>query len=233
MRRSIRVAGIGCVTLAAAAVGAPALASDQPAGHGRHGNEVKHVLLISVDGMHQSDLAWYTRTHPSSALASLVRHGTSFANARTPFPSDSFPGLIGQVTGGNPKTTGIWYDVSYNHALLPPGTTNCAAATPGTPVNFDESIDRDLTRLDAGQGLAGLPGSILGMTAVLPARCRAAISCSSRPTSRSTKVRAEARTGPGVTPSARYPPGRPPDVGSFWAVETDWKFSPRIAGTPT
>ncbi|MBV8102175.1 MAG: hypothetical protein JOZ31_23770, partial [Verrucomicrobia bacterium] len=33
-------------------------------------NNVQHVLLISVDGMHQSDLAWYVQTHPKSTLAS-------------------------------------------------------------------------------------------------------------------------------------------------------------------
>ena len=31
----------------------------------------KHVLLISVDGIHQSDLAWYMRTHPGSGRKSL------------------------------------------------------------------------------------------------------------------------------------------------------------------
>jgi Type I phosphodiesterase / nucleotide pyrophosphatase len=60
---------------------------------------VEHVLLISVDGMHQSDLAWYVQTHPQSTLAKLVGKGVNYSNASTPFPSDSFPGLIGQVTG--------------------------------------------------------------------------------------------------------------------------------------
>lgn len=40
-------------------------------------------------------------------------------HAQTPFPSDSFPGTVAQVTGGNPATTGIYHDVSYNHDLLP------------------------------------------------------------------------------------------------------------------
>ena len=69
------------------------------------------------------------------------------------------------MTGGNPRSTGIYYDVSYNRSLLPPGTTSCAGVAPGTAVAYDESIDKDKTRLDAGQGLAGLPGSILSMTA--------------------------------------------------------------------
>ena len=73
--------------------------------------------------------------------------------------------MVGQVTGGNPATTGVYYDVSYNHDLLPPGTTSCPANAPrGTAVNYDESIDNDPSSLDAGQGLSGLPGSILGLT---------------------------------------------------------------------
>lgn len=144
-------------SLLAAGVSAQAIAAS-PAKAG------KHVLLISVDGLHQSDLTWYVTAHPRSALAVLVNRSRQFSNASTPFPSDSFPGMVAQVTGGNPKTTGVYYDVSYNHALLAPGTKDCATATPGTTVAFDESADVDLTRLDAGQGLTGLPGSILSMT---------------------------------------------------------------------
>ena len=99
----------------------------QPAGADEA--QAKHVLLISVDGLHQTDLAWYVRMHPDSALARLVHEGVNFTNAQTPFPSDSFPGMVGQVTGGDPKTTGVYYDDSYNRTLLPAGTTTCAGAT--------------------------------------------------------------------------------------------------------
>jgi hypothetical protein len=44
------------------------------------------------------------------------------------------------------------------------GTTTCAAPVPGGEVAYTEADDIDQTRLDAGQGLAGLPGSILQMT---------------------------------------------------------------------
>jgi hypothetical protein len=164
---------LGPVALFGAAVllasGSAAVASG--GGHGRPGDErrgprdrVEHVLLLSVDGMHQSDLDWYVRTHPSSSLAALVGHGVAFTNAQTPVPSDSFPGLLGQITGGNPRTTGVWYDDSWNPDRLPPGTTDCSGATPGTEVNYSEAADKDPTALDAGQGLAGLPDSILQMT---------------------------------------------------------------------
>jgi hypothetical protein len=123
-----------------------------------------HVLLISVDGLHQSDLGSYVKTHPSSALARMVAAGISYTHAQTPIPSDSFPGMVAQVTGGNPGTTGIYYDDTYNHALLPAGTTSCKGVAPGTEVNYTEALDKNPLSLDAGQGLLALPASILSMT---------------------------------------------------------------------
>jgi hypothetical protein len=123
-----------------------------------------HVVLLSVDGLHQSDLAWYVKHNPSSALAKLVHKGVEFTSANTPFPSDSFPGMVGQVTGGNPSSTGIFYDDSFNHALFPAGTTNCSGPAPGAEVTYFEQADKNPLALDAGQGLAGLPDSILQLT---------------------------------------------------------------------
>jgi hypothetical protein len=125
---------------------------------------VRHVLLISVDGMHQSDLAWYVAHHRRSTLAKLASRGTDYSDASTPVPSDSFPGLLAQVTGGNPSSTGVYYDDSYDHQLLPAGRKNCAGVAPGAEVNYSEALDKNPDRLDAGQGLPGLPDSILQMT---------------------------------------------------------------------
>lgn len=127
-------------------------------------NNAQHVLLLSIDGMHQSDLASYVQAHPNSALAMLVGRGISYTNAQTPVPSDSFPGLLAQVTGGNPRTTGVYYDDSYAHDLLEPGTTNCAGAKPGGTVSFTEELDKDVTKIDGGQGLANLPDGVMKMT---------------------------------------------------------------------
>jgi len=77
---------------------------------GAHPAPASHVLLISIDGMHQQDLDWYVRTHPHSTLAALAASGTSYRHAMTPFPSDSFPGMLAQVAGGDPRTTGVYYD---------------------------------------------------------------------------------------------------------------------------
>jgi len=159
--------GLGLLSLS---LGATAAKADQDNDHDRPGHSpVKHVLLISVDGLHQSDLAWYIQTHTNSALAYLAAHGVDYSDASTPFPSDSFPGMIGLATGGNPRTTGIYYDDTWNRALLPAGTTNCATATPGVEVTFFEALDLNLGALDAGQGLVPAAGSdpwanILDMT---------------------------------------------------------------------
>jgi hypothetical protein len=135
----------------------------QPAGADENAS-ARHVLLISVDGLHNTDLAWYVANHPGSALAKLVKNGVNFTNAQTPFPSDSFPGMVAQVTGGNPRSTGIYYDDSWNSALLPAGTTSCAGVAPGVEVTYFEAADKNPLALDAGQGLSGLPWSILNMT---------------------------------------------------------------------
>ena len=122
-------------------------------------DKVEHVLLISVDGMHQSDLAWYVQTHPNSTLAMLMAQGINFSNASTPFPSDSFPGMVGQVTGGNPATTGIYYDDTWNHAVFPAGTKNCVGPASGGEVAYTEADDINLGALDAGQGIVPAPGN--------------------------------------------------------------------------
>jgi hypothetical protein len=53
-------------------------------------NDLRHVLLISVDGMHEVDLRLWVQGHPKGALAQLSKRGTTFSNASTTAPSDSF-----------------------------------------------------------------------------------------------------------------------------------------------
>ncbi len=105
-------------------------------GHGR----IQRVLLISIDGMHALDVANYVAAHPNSALAELSGHGVTFSNARTPANSDSFPGLLALVTGGSPRTHGLFYDYSYDRAIWPPDHGGCSGPA-GTQMIFDESID--------------------------------------------------------------------------------------------
>ena len=133
------------------------------------GVTAKHVLLLSVDGLHQSDLDWWVRAHPLSNLARLVRGGVAYTQASTPTPSDSFPGMIAQVTGGDPATTGIYYDDSYNRSLLPAGSTCSKGQTTGlgAEVAFAENLDANPGSIDAGFGVANLypllPRSVLAL----------------------------------------------------------------------
>jgi predicted AlkP superfamily pyrophosphatase or phosphodiesterase len=102
--------------------------------------KVRHVLLISVDGLHALDVAKFVDRHPNSALAELSDHGITYSNARTPANSDSFPGLLALVTGGSPVSHGVFYDVSYDRTYFDPTNTTCAGS-PGNNMVFDESID--------------------------------------------------------------------------------------------
>jgi len=111
----------------------------------------RHVLLISVDGLHASDLAAYVAARPGSTLARLSARGTTNPRVLGSFPSDSVPGLLAMTTGGTPKSTGVFYDVSYDRSLYPP-KSNCAGRR-GTAVVYDESIDRNPKALDAGGGI--------------------------------------------------------------------------------
>ena len=101
-----------------------------------HRRPTKHVLLISVDGMHQSDLDWYVAAHPNSTLAKLTHTGSEYTNAETSNPSDSDPGGTALMTGGNPKSTGVYYDVEYSHKTDEPGAT----CTPGQPATGGDVI---------------------------------------------------------------------------------------------
>src|SRR5215468_9398193 len=110
--------------------------------------EIKHVLLLSIDGLHEADLARYVAQHPQSALAELATHGAHYTNAATAMPSDSFPGLLAMLTGGTPKSTGVYYDDSYDRSLFAPGS-NCATAA-GTEVALAENLDTSLDFLNGG-----------------------------------------------------------------------------------
>jgi hypothetical protein len=121
--------------LMAAVNSAPAEAND-----GLSEGKIKHVLLISIDGLHAVDVANYVKSHPGSALAELAGRGVTFSDARTPANSDSFPGLLALVTGGSPRTHGLFYDYSYDRTIWAPDNKTCAGP-PGTQMIFDESID--------------------------------------------------------------------------------------------
>ncbi len=86
-------------------------------------------------------------------------------------PSDSFPGLAALVTGGSPKSTGLYYDVAYDRSLDAPATTTGTglaggACMPyglptGTTTDNDQGIDFDDTKLNGGApGAAATEGGV-------------------------------------------------------------------------
>jgi hypothetical protein len=133
VKGQILLVGVVAAVLGVAAVSTSAASSARSA--------IKHVLLISVDGLHQSDLEWYAANHPGSELARLVHGGAEFSNAHAADPSDSDPGGTALMTGGDPRATGVYYDVEYSHGVFPPGTTHCSGAAPGGNVVYDSPDD--------------------------------------------------------------------------------------------
>ena len=133
-------------------------------------NGVRHVLLLSIDGMHAVDfincvngISGANGGRPYCPnLAELKETGINYLDAYTSKPSDSFPGLMAIVSGGSPRSVGAFYDVAYDRSLDPPATTTgngvagspgaCVKNTPptGTTTEFDEGIDIDQTKLNGG-----------------------------------------------------------------------------------
>ena len=150
-------------------VGVPLLAILLAAAPSFAQSKIQHVLLISIDGMHAVDFSNCVKGVPDSGnqtycpnLATLSTTGVHYVTALTARPSDSFPGLTGLVTGATPRSTGAFYDVSYDRSLSPPAKTtpygivggkNLCPSVVGTQVGFDEEIDIDYLKLDAGGGI--------------------------------------------------------------------------------
>ncbi|MFZ1130051.1 MAG: alkaline phosphatase family protein [Terriglobales bacterium] len=142
----------------------------------QNNGKIQHVLLISIDGMHSLDFANCVKGVPLYGnqtycphLSSLSATGVHYLQALAPKPSDSFPGLVAQITGGTPRSAGMYYDVSYDRALSPPkkttpygiiGGPKLCPSVIGTQVGFDEEIDYNYLRLDSGvtNGSSGING---------------------------------------------------------------------------
>lgn len=112
--------------------------------------KVQHVLLLTIDGLHALDLANYVDSHPDSSLAKLEKTGVKYNNVSASKPSDSFPGILAIITGGSPYSTGIFYEISYDRSLSPPGSK---CATTGTEIALDDSIDKNNEELDGAGGV--------------------------------------------------------------------------------
>jgi Type I phosphodiesterase / nucleotide pyrophosphatase len=119
----------------------------------------RHVLLISIDGMHALDFQNCAATGTCPNLAALGATGITYKRTSTSKPSDSFPGLMAIVTGGTPKLVGAYYDVAYDRVLAPPAADtgngllhgNCTVGqVNGTRTEYEEGVEIDQTRLNGG-----------------------------------------------------------------------------------
>jgi Type I phosphodiesterase / nucleotide pyrophosphatase len=137
-------------------------------------NQIKRVLLISVDGMHAVDflncangISTINNGKPyCPAIAALGKTGVNYVAASTSKTSDSFPGLTAIITGGSPAYTGVYYDVAYSRNYDAPAKTTgnglgAGPCTPfgmptGTTTEYEEGIDRDQTKLNGGAPGASL-----------------------------------------------------------------------------
>ena len=96
----------------------------------------KHVAVFSIDGFHATDVEKYVVARPKSTIAQLLETGYEYTNAYTSEPSDSFPGTVAQFTGASPRTTGIFYDDTYDRTFYLP-SSNCSGppgAEGGSPL---------------------------------------------------------------------------------------------------
>ncbi len=140
--------------------------------HDRDEDNIRHVLLLSIDGMHAVDylncskgITGVNNDAPyCPTLAALGGTGITFQNASTSKPSDSFPGLTAIVSGGGPKSNGVYYDVAFDRVLAPPTIDtgngllhgNCVAGQAnGTRTEYEEGIDRDQNFLTGGNPSPG------------------------------------------------------------------------------
>ena len=180
---------------------AEAMAAD-----GRHDDsgKIKHVLLLSIDGMHAVD--FYNCSHGIAGRewrkSVLPEHGS-------PRPDGDqlrghhffqaiglFSRIAALVTGGSPKSTGIYYDVAYDRSLDPPVITTGTGLAGGTctPIRgADRNNDRlrprhriDDTKLNGGApGAAPTEGGIASIDPKIGARpgqgLRAGLSVGFRP----------------------------------------------------
>jgi Type I phosphodiesterase / nucleotide pyrophosphatase len=133
-------------------------------------NGTRHVLLISIDGMHAVDYENCVTSKTCPHLAALGKTGVNYTRTTTSRPSDSFPGLMALVSGGSPRTIGAFYDVAYDRVLAPPNhaTGNQLPGGDchlnqinGTQTEYEEGNEIDQSKLNGGfSGYSAIDGGV-------------------------------------------------------------------------
>jgi len=122
---------------------------------------IKSVLLLSIDGLHYSDLVQLKKDPVKYQNFNwLMDNGLTFPKHKVSTWADSFPGLSSMLTGAGPGNSGLLYDFAYSRKLVGPVTGTGNGGTdynqptgiqciPGQTENlgwvigWDESIDVD------------------------------------------------------------------------------------------
>ena len=105
----------------------------------------KHIILLSIDGLHQADLTDPALSDLIPNIRKLESQGAWYTATTGTTPSDSFPGTLAYLTGAGPATTGVYYDDTFCRSLARAG-----ADVLGTQVQNTEAIDKNSTLLDGG-----------------------------------------------------------------------------------
>ncbi len=131
-------------------------AAPKPGPQPQNSRQIRHVLLISIDGMHAVDYENCVASKTCPTLAALGKNGVNYTRTTTSRPSDSFPGLMALVSGGTPRTVGAFYDAAYDRVLAPPKTAtgnglpagNCIEGViNGTQTEVEEGVEIDQSKL--------------------------------------------------------------------------------------
>lgn len=157
--------------LTGATVPAPVQANSDWGGH----SKIKHVLLVSIDGMHAVDYLNCSKgisgvnggTPYCPNLTELGENGINYLDTSTSKPSDSFPGLTAIISGSSPRTAGAFYDVAYDRVLAPPtimtgnglsGGTCTPGVVNGTTTEYEEGIDKNQSFVNGIDGVSTANG---------------------------------------------------------------------------
>jgi hypothetical protein len=149
-------------------------------------NNISHVLLVSIDGMHAVDylncsqgIKGVNGGQPYCPnLAKLGTTALNYTNTSTSKPSDSFPGLTAIVSGGTPRSFGVYYDVAYDRVLAPPIKTTgnglkggpCTVGRAnGTSTEYEEGIDINQKFVNGIDGISTRNGDG-GINSIDPSR---------------------------------------------------------------
>ena len=142
---------------------------------GQDESNVRHVLLLSIDGMHALDFENCAAAGTCPHLKKLGEHGVTYTRTSTARPSDSFPGLMALVTGGTPKTFGAFYDVAYDRVLAGP-TIDTGNGLPGTGLKgctvgqvagyqteIEEGVEFNQSKVNGGGPYGPFDGGVLSI----------------------------------------------------------------------